>query len=96
MLMDEDDMALNEILQVDRYFKGEGGEYLAVAFYPPALQSAGHLRRYVTGRLYAGQWEISRVNRYGYHALSRNSDGTYDRQQTYDAVDGNIEFYSED
>ena len=91
----EDDVALNEILQVERYYKGEGSEYLSISFYPPALQAAGHLRRYDTGCLYAARWGTNHINRNGWHALSRNSDGTYTRRQYYGVSDGFVEFYSE-
>ena len=92
----EDDIELNEILQVDRYYKGEGGEYLAISFYPPALQAAGYIRWYDTSCLYAARWEISTVNMSGWHALYHNGDGTYSRRLTYRAKDGFVEFYSED
>ncbi len=92
----EDDIELNEILQVDRYYKGEGGEYLAISFYPPALQAAGYIRQYDTSCLYAARWEVSTVNMSGWHALYHNGDGTYSRRLTYRAKDGFVEFYSED
>ena len=44
-VVDLDDVGIGAILRVDRYFKGAGGEHLAVMEHPPALQYAGHIRR---------------------------------------------------
>jgi len=48
-VVDVDDVGIGTILKVHRYFKGAGGEYLAIMPYPPSLQIAGRLRWYHTG-----------------------------------------------
>ncbi|MYD10528.1 MAG: hypothetical protein F4X02_10860 [Chloroflexi bacterium] len=96
-VVDVDDVSIGTILKVHRYFKGSGGEYLAVMPYPPALQHAGFIRRYDTGCVYAarsyGGWE---KNDFGYLGLSANSNGTYDFGVAFKPLDGTITFFSED
>ena len=94
-VMDVDDVGIGTVLKVDRYFKGAGDGYLAIMQHPPALQHAGHIRRYDTGCTYAARrprtWQ---KNDFGYLGLSANSDGTYSRGTLYSPQDGFVEFYS--
>ncbi|MCY4063185.1 MAG: hypothetical protein OXG53_12505 [Chloroflexi bacterium] len=91
-----DDVGIGTILKVDQYFKGAGGEYLVLMRYPPALQYAGHIRKYDTGCLYAARSEDRWQKKYfGYAALSENGNGTYSVNRIFFPVDGTIEFYSE-
>ena len=97
-VMDVDDVGIGTILKVDRYFKGAGGEYLAVMPYPPALQYAGYIRRYDTGCLYAARTEASwngwQKHDFGYVGLMARGDGTYKRSPFYSPHDAMVEFYS--
>lgn len=105
-VLEVDDKGYNAILEVDRYFKGRGGKYLAVYRLPPALQSATRRRYYDTGCLYAGGGYIWHANSYGYFALKPRGNGTYDdygmltsddgpRSGHYVPQDGMVEFFSE-
>lgn len=76
-VLEVDDTGYNAILKVDRYFNGSGGEYLLVMRYPPALQTAGPIRRYDTGCLYDGGGYIWQPGSYGYFGLYARADGSY-------------------
>ncbi len=94
---DIDDAGIGEILRVDRYFKGSGGEFLASMPVPPALQVATHIRSYDTGCLYDGRAGNSRqIHDFGYLGVWANADGTYGVGVIYSPKDGLVEFYSED
>ncbi|MCY4019978.1 MAG: hypothetical protein OXG39_11275 [Chloroflexi bacterium] len=96
-VMDVDDVGISAVVKVDRYFKGAGDEYLAIMQHPPALQHAGHIRRYDTGCTYAARRPRTwRKNDYGYLGLSANNDGTYSRGWFYSPQDGSVEFHSDD
>ena len=101
-VVDVGDRGINAILQVDRYFKGSGDEYVAVMRHPPALHYAGEVRKYETGCLYSGdaghKWQLGS---YGYFPLSANDNGTYRDDTNYEGIsahyipqDGIVEFYS--
>ena len=102
-VVDVDDVGINAILKVDRYFKGTGSEYLTVMRFPPSLQVAGQIRRYHTSCLYSGRllgfkWQ---KGSYGYFPLSPNHNGTYRDHWTvatsahYVPSDGSVEYYSD-
>ena len=93
---DIDDAAVGEILQVDRYFKGSGGEFLVRMPYGPALQAATHVRWYDTGCHYDGRTDPPRrINDFGYLGLWLNSNGTVGVGLMYSPEDGFVVFYRE-
>lgn len=101
-VLEVDDTGYNAILKVDRYFNGSGGEYLLVMRFPPALQSAGPIRKYDTGCLYGGGGYIWQPGSYGYFGLYARGDGSYGDYGVspspgkghYFANAGEVEFYS--
>lgn len=96
-VIDVDDVGIGTILKVQRYFKGAGGEYLAIMPYPPALPIAGRLRSYHTGCLYTGQfYENWQQNDLVYVGLDSNGDGTFSRGPFYHPQGENIEYYTEE
>lgn len=102
-VLEVDERGYNAILQVDRYFKGHGGEHLAVMRYPPALEVVAAVRGYDTLCLYSGGGQEWIVGSEGYFALSNNGDGTYvDVFSSYGGAphffvqDGMVEFYNYD
>lgn len=102
-VLDVDDRGYNAILQVDRYFKGDGGEYLAVMRYPPALEVVATIREYDTSCTYSGGGRKWITGNEGYFALSDRGNGTYvDIFSRYRGAphffvqDGLVEFYSYD
>lgn len=98
-VVEVDDRGYNAILRVDRYFKGEGSEYVAVMRWEPGLEVSADIRSYVTGCLYDGGGALWIPGSEGYFALGRQSNGTFTdgnggRFETHFYVDeGNIEFY---
>ena len=95
-VVDVDDVGMGEILKVDRYFKGTGGEFLVEMPYPPALQVATHVRRYDTGCLYDARPSKPRqIDDFRYLGLSANGNGTYSIRSVYSPKGGIVEFYSE-
>lgn len=90
-----DDVGIGTILKVHRYFKGSGGEYLAIMPYPPALQIAGRLRWYHTGCTYTGGFfENWHNNDFVYVGLEANGDGTYSRGPFYRSQRGYVDYYT--
>ena len=96
-VVDVDDAGIGTILRVHRYFKGSGGEYLAIMPYPPALQIAGRLRWYHTGCLYTGRfYENWRKKDVVYVGLDSNGDGTFSRGPFYRPQRGFVDYYTEE
>ena len=92
-----DDVGIGTILKVHRYFKGAGGEYLAIMPYPPALQIAGRLRWYHTGCTYTGGFfENWHKNDFVYVGLEANGDGTYSRGSFYRPQRGYVDYYTKE
>ena len=102
-VMDVDDRGFSAILKVQKYYKGEGPEWLAVVRYPVGLETARRVRGYpTTPCLYAGYGTRLRLGRDGYYGLSSNGDGTF-TDQLYNAahyffVDGEMDgdYYVDD
>lgn len=96
-VVDVDDVGIGTVLKVHRYFKGAGGEYLAIMPYPPALQIAGRLRWYHTGCLYTGLFvENWHKSDFVYVGLESNGDGTYSRGPFYRPQRGYVDYYTEE
>ena len=73
-----DALGENAILHVDRYFKGSGGEYLAVVGTLPGWFFGDSLRDYTNGCYNIGAWGFKfRKDSVGYFALYAGPDGTY-------------------
>ena len=73
-----DALGENAILHVDRYFKGIGGEYLAVVGTRPAWFFGDTLRDYTNGCYTIGTWGFKfRKDSVGYFALYARHNGTY-------------------
>ena len=73
-----DALGENAILHVDRYFKGNGGEYLAVVGTRPAWFVGDALRDYTNGCYNIGAWGFKfRKDSSGYFALYAGLNGTY-------------------
>ncbi len=73
-----DALGENAILHVDRYFKGNGGEYLAVVGTRPAWFVGDTLRDYANGCFNIGAWGFKfRKDSSGYFALYAGLNGTY-------------------
>ena len=73
-----DDIGVNFILQVDRYFKGGGGNYLPIVNTRPAFFYADTARDYEHGCGNLGYWGHKvRKDQQGYFALQARADGTY-------------------
>ena len=102
-----DDLGENAILQVDRYFKGNGGEYVAVVGTRPAAYYADSLRDYSNGCFNIGPYGFKfEKDEVGYYALQSNGDGTYGyyyesvwipgnvlAYRTLESTEGLVEFY---
>lgn len=73
-----DALGENAVLHVDRYFKGSGGEYLAVVGTRPAWFVGDSLRDYTNGCFNIGAYGFKfRKDSVGYFALYTRTDGTY-------------------
>ena len=87
-----DHLGANFVLKVDRYFKGSGGEYISVVYWRPALVYANSVRDYDQGCLSVG-WGGHRLRRgdYGYFALGREENGTYDYSEKNIWIPGEVD-----
>ncbi|MCY4019979.1 MAG: hypothetical protein OXG39_11280 [Chloroflexi bacterium] len=78
-----DALGENAVLHVDRYFKGSGGEYLAVVGTRPAWFVGDSLRDYTNGCYNFGAYGFKfRKDSVGYFALHARTDGTYSYSET--------------
>lgn len=81
--VEADDRGYNAVIEVERYYKGSGGRYLAVSRWTPGLQVGSGIRGYDVSCLYTGGGEQWQVGRYGYFALYKNADGTFTDTLSY-------------
>jgi hypothetical protein len=102
-VLEVDDRGYNAILQIDEYFKENGGKYLAVVRWPAALETVSNVRGYDTSCLYDGGGEKWIAGSEGYFALSSNHNGTFTDfadsgigAPHFFVQDGRVEFHSFD
>ena len=89
-----DELGKNGVLQVDRYFKGSGGEFLPLVYFRPAVFYADTVRDYDNGCLTIGPWGVElSEGESGYFALYANGDGTYDYSSVTMWIPGDIDRY---
>ena len=68
----------NYVLEVDRYFKGDGDKFLSIVNWRPAVYFADTVRDYDHGCLsFSPGRSRTRRDDVGYFALKANGDGTY-------------------
>ncbi|MEQ8672111.1 MAG: hypothetical protein RLP44_20905 [Aggregatilineales bacterium] len=93
-VLEVDERGYNAILQVNRYYKGEDGEYLAVMRYEPALEYTAAIRDYDTSCTYSGGGQTWIVGSQGYFALSNSGNGTY--RDIFSQYQGSPHFFVQD
>ena len=91
-----DDFGKNFVLQIDRYYKGSGGQYLPIVKIRPAVYY-DTARDYDHGCGDLGWWGRKfQEDQYGYFALQANHDGTYNYYFESIWIPGDVDRYRND